>query len=194
MTMRFRELVTRCRSYRRFDESFPVTEDALRDLVELACYIPSAKNLQPLKFMLVSEPDVVATLFPLLSWAGYLPDWPGPAEGERPRGYIVMLGDLRISSEFGCDSGIAAQTILLGATASALGGCIIASLQKEKIREMLKIPEIFSILMVIALGKPVETVVIDQMIENGSVHYFRDSNAIHHVPKRMVEDLILKFH
>ncbi len=194
MTMHFRELVMRCRSYRRFNESFPVAEDTLRDLVELACYIPSAKNLQPLKYILLSEPEVVAALFPLLSWAGYLPDWPGPAEGERPRGYIVMLGDLRVSSEFACDSGIAAQTILLGATASALGGCIIASLQKERIRELLKIPEIFSLLMVIALGKPVETVVIDQMAENGSVHYFRDSNAIHHVPKRVVDDLILKFH
>ena len=194
MIMHFRELVTRCRSYRRFDESVPVTEDALRDLVELACYTPSAKNLQPLKFILLSEPEeVVAALFPLLTWAGYLPHWPGPAEGERPRGYIVMLGDLRISSEFACDSGIAAQTILLGATDSALGGCIIASLQKEKIRELLKIPEVFSILLVIALGKPVETVVIDQMEDNGSVHYFRDSNAIHHVPKRVVDDLLLKF-
>ena len=192
--MHFRELVTQCRSYRRFESGVPVSEDALRDLVELASYVPSAKNLQPLKFIAVCEPDAVAALFPMLSWAGYLADWPGPAEGERPPAYIVILGDLQISSEFGCDSGIAAQTILLGATASGMGGCIVASLDREKIRGLLKIPDSFSILMVIALGKPAETIVIDQMSKHDSVRYFRDAHNIHHVPKRMPEDVLLKFY
>jgi nitroreductase len=191
--MLFRELVTKCRSYRRFDESIPVTEESVRDLVELACYVPSTKNLQPLKFIAVCEPSQVAALYPCLSWAGYLADWPGPAEGERPNAYIVMLGDLFVSREFAIDSGIAAQTMLLGATASGLGGCIIGSLDREKIRALLHIPERFSLLMVIALGKPIETVVIDQMGEDDPVRYFRDANGIHHVPKRVVDQLLLKF-
>ena len=191
--MHFRDLVTKCRSCRRFESGVPVTEETLRELVELACYVPSAKNLQPLKFVAVSDSAAVASLFPLLSWAGYLADWPGPAEGERPQAYIVMLCDLHISCEFGCDSGIAAQTILLGATASGLGGCIVASLDREKIRGLLKIPDRFSILMVIALGKPSETVVIDQMSDHDSVRYFRDAHGIHHVPKRMLEETLLKF-
>jgi nitroreductase len=193
MIMHFRELVTKCRSYRRFDSAFPVTEDAVRDLVELACYVPSSRNLQPLKFIAVCEPSLVAALYPCLSWAGYLADWPGPAEGERPQGYIVMLGDLLVSSDFACDSGIAAQTMLLGATASGLGGCILGSLDRKKIRELLKIPERFSLLLVIALGKPVETVVIDQMGADDSVRYFRDVNALHHVPKRVIDDVLLNF-
>jgi nitroreductase len=194
MNMHFRDLVTKCRSYRRFDESYPVTETNLRNLVELACYVPSARNLQPLKFIPVYESDTVVSLFPSLSWAGYIADWPGPTAGERPAAYIVMLGDLEISHEFACDSGIAAQTILLGATASGLGGCIIASLDRKSIMELLKIPERFSILMVIALGKPAETVVIDQMGDDDSVRYFRDANGIHHVPKRVVDDVLLRFH
>ena len=105
-----------------------------------------------------------------------------------------MLGDQSIATEFGCDSGIAAQTVLLGATASGIGGCIVASLDRQKIRELLKIPDTYSILMVIALGKPVETVVIDQMSGNDSVRYFRDAHGIHHVPKRMLDDVLLKFH
>ena len=135
--MHFRDLVTKCRSYRRFDNRVPVTEETLRDLVELACYIPSAKNLQPLKYIAVSEPATVNALFPSLSWAGYLADWSGPAERERPAAYIVILGDQSISTEFGCDSGIAAQTLLLGATASGLGGCIVASLDRKTIRDLL---------------------------------------------------------
>jgi nitroreductase len=193
MNIHFRELVTKCRSYRRFDASFPVTEEVLRELVELACYVPSAKNLQPLKFVAISEPAVVEALYPCLSWAGYLADWSGPAEDERPRAYIVMLGDLLISTEFSCESGIAGQTILLGATASGLGGCILGSLDHKRIRELLKIPERFSLLMVIALGKPMETVVIDQMSDDDSVCYFRDVNGIHHVPKRVVDDIFLNF-
>jgi len=191
--MHFRDLVTKCRSYRRFEGAFPVAEDTVRDLVELACYVPSAKNLQPLKFMAVCEPALVEALYPCLSWAGYLADWSGPAEGERPRAYIVLLGDLMVSTEFACDSGIAAQTMLLGATASGLGGCILGSLDRQKIRELLKIPERFSLLMVIALGKPAETVVIDQMRDDDSVRYFRDANGLHHVPKRTVDDVLLNF-
>jgi len=191
--MHFRDLVTKSRSYRRFDSRVRVTEDTVRDLVELACYVPSAKNLQPLKYIAVCDPDTVSALFPLLAWAGYLTDWPGPIEGERPTAYVVMLGDKSIATEFGCDSGIAAQTILLGTTASGLGGCIVASLNRQKIRELLKIPEGYEILLVIALGKPVETVVIDQMSDNDSVCYFRDVHGIHHVPKRMPDDVLLMF-
>jgi len=192
--MQFRELVTNSRSYRRFDGSYPVSEEVLRDLAELACYTPSAKNLQPLKFIPICDPDTLALLYPSLFWAGYLAEWSGPEAAERPPACIVMLGDHEISSEFGCDSGIAAQTILLGATASGLGGCIIASLDRHRIRELLRIPDRFSILMVLALGKPLETVVIDQMSDQDSVRYYRDRHGVHHVPKRMLDDVLLKFH
>ena len=191
--MLFRELVTKCRSYRRFDGNVPVPEDVVRELVELACYVPSARNLQSLRYIAVCEPSLLAALYPLLSWAGYLADWSGPAEGERPQACIVMLADSSRGSDVACDSGIAAQTILLGATASGFGGCILGSLDREKTRELLNIPESFSILMAIALGKPAETVVIDQMGDSDSVRYFRDSNGIHHVSKRVVGDVLLNF-
>ena len=192
--MRFRELVTKCRSYRRFDGAHPVTEETLRALVELACYVPSAKNLQPLRYITVCEPADIAALYPSLSWAGYLAEWPGPEEGERPQACIVMLGDLGASDDFACDSGIAAQTILLGAVASGLGGCILGAVDRQKIRELFRIPDTFSILMVIALGKPSETVVIDQIDDQDSIRYFRDEHGIHHVPKRVVDDVLMKFY
>jgi nitroreductase len=172
----------------------PVTEDTVRDLIELSCYVPSQKNLQPLKYIPVSEPAMVDALFPALSWAGYLADWPGPSDGERPAAYIVMLGDHSISTDFGCSSGIAAQTILLGAAASGIGGCIVATLDRPAIQQLLAIPDGFSIIMVIALGKPIETVVIDQMSPNDSVRYFRDAHGIHHVPKRTLDEVLMKFH
>ncbi len=70
----------------------------------------------------------------------------------------------------------------------------MASLEHKNIRELLKIPEKYAILMTIALGTPLETVVIDQISGDDSVRYFRDVHSIHHVPKRMLDDVLLRFH
>jgi nitroreductase len=191
--MQFRDLVVRSRSIRRFDESVAVKDGVLRGLVELACYVPSPKNLQPLKFIVLGDPDRSSALFPLLSWAGYLADWPGPEAGERPSAYIVMLGDTSIASDFSIDSGIAAEVIMLGAAAEGLGGCIIASIDRPALRSLFHIPDRYRILQVLALGKPLETVVIDQIGEGDPVSYYRDMNGVHHVPKRMLADILLDF-
>lgn len=189
--MRFRELVTQSRSYRRFVETEPLPEGLLRDLVELVCYTPSARNRQPLRFLPLADPAACARLFPCLSWAGELADWPGPAEGERPAAYLLMLGEGDAASTFECDSGIAAQTILLGAASEGYGGCIVASIDREAVRERFGIPERYEILLAIALGRPAETVVIDQAAPGEPLSYYRDGNDIHHVPKRMVDELML---
>jgi len=92
---------------------------------------------------------------------------------------------------FGCDHGIAAQSILLGATEKGLGGCMIGSIDKDGLRKALNITERYEILLVIALGKPKEKVVIDEVGEDGDIKYWRDENDVHHVPKRTLEELIL---
>jgi nitroreductase len=132
-------------------------------------------------------------MYPHLRWAGYLKNWNGPPEGERPSAYITILGDLSITKNFGCDHGIAAQSILLGATEEGLGGCMIGSIQRDGLRQVLKIPESYEILLVIALGKPKEMVEIEDMGPDGDVKYWRDQEQIHHVPKRSLDDIILKF-
>ena len=93
--MSFKELVLQTRSYRRFDQATPVSLDTLRELVDLARQTASGSNIQPLKYVLSAGPATNARIFPHTRWAGYLKDWPGPAEGERPAAYVVMLGDTR---------------------------------------------------------------------------------------------------
>ncbi len=185
------ELVKGNRSYRRFYQDTQVTGETLKGLVNLARLSASAANLQPLKYLLSWTPEKNAAIFSCLAWAGYLKDWPGPVEGERPAGYIVVLGDTGISKNFGCDHGIAAQSILLGARDQGLGGCMLGSIQRDRLRELLKIPETLEILLVIALGRPKETVVIDEVGPDGSIKYWRDGQGVHHVPKRRLEDIIL---
>lgn len=191
--MNFRDIVTRSRSYRRFDASFRMEDAELVSLVELACYVPSSRNLQPLKYIAVSKREECDAVFGCLSWAGYLDDWDGPPEHERPAAYLVMLRDLEISSGAACDCGIAAQTILLGATALGLGGCLVASVERDRLRTVLNIPARYVIEFVLALGRPVEPVVLEQMQEEGDVRYYRDSHGIHHVPKRTVGEVLLQF-
>ena len=130
-----RDLIISNRSCRRFHQEFAIERRTLEELVELARYSASAANLQPLKYILSCEPAKNARIFATLAWAGYLRDWPGPAEGERPSAYVVILGDTEINNTFGCDHGIAAQSILLGAREQGLAGCMIGLIQREELAQ-----------------------------------------------------------
>ncbi|GAK52097.1 nitroreductase family protein [Candidatus Moduliflexus flocculans] len=185
------QLILKNRSYRRFDESVKMSHETLEDLVNLARLSASGANRQPLKFMLSSDPQKNAMIFPHLAWAGYLTDWAGPEDGERPSAYIVILGDTEISKNVGCDQGIAAQSILLGAVELGFGGCMIASIKKQELQHALGLPERYEILLVIALGKPKETVVVETVAEDGNIKYWRDAQGVHHVPKRTLDELIV---
>ena len=187
------DLVKKNRSYRRFDESVAISEETLRGLVELARYSATGGNQQPLKFFLSCDADTNGRIFPHTRWAGALPDWDGPAEGERPAAYVIILGDKEISQGFGCNHGIAAQSMLLGAVEQGLGGCMIGSIDREGLRAGLRVPDRYDILLIIALGKPLETVIVDDAAPGDSVKYYRDDQDRHHVPKRTLDELIVTF-
>jgi len=185
------DLIRKNRSYRRFHQDVPVDIETLRALVNLARLSASGSNLQPLKYILSCEPETNARIFPHTRWAGYLKDWPGPAEGERPTAYIVILGDTEIRKSFGCDHGIAAQSIMLGAAERGLGGCMIGSIDRGELRQVLDIPEQYDILLILALGKPKETVVLEAVGPDGDTKYYRDTDGVHHVPKRSLDELVV---
>ncbi len=187
-----KELIMKTRSYRRFDESVTIDHGTLEELVDFARCSPSSANLQPLKYFLCSDRASVERIFPHLRWAGYLEEWKGPAEGEHPTACIVILGDTEITSSFSCDHGIAAHAIMLAATERGLGGCVIGSFEKRGIREVLGIDESrFEILLVLALGEPVEEVILEDVDDSGDIRYWRDEEGRHHVPKRPLEELIM---
>lgn len=186
-----RDLVEKTRSYRRFHQDHIIELETLKELVDLARLSAAAGNLQPLKYMLSNEPETNAKIIQHLGWAGYLKDWPGPSEGEQPSAYIIVLGDTRICKSFGCDHGIACQNIMLGAAEKGLGGCMIGSVNRERLRNDLNIPDHLEILLVVALGTPKETVVLETVEPDGDIKYWRDKEGMHHVPKRKLEDIIV---
>ncbi len=186
-----KDLVLKNRSYRRFHQSEKITVNQLRDWVDLARNSASARNAQPLKYILSTSESVNAKIFEHLGWAGYLTYWSGPEEGERPAAYIIMLNDNLIPGNYLCDDGIAAQSILLGAVEAGYGGCIVYSVNRNKLREALSLSDRYEIIQVLALGKPVETVVLEAM-KDDDVKYWRDENQVHHVPKRTLDEIIVE--
>jgi nitroreductase len=189
--MNLKELIIKTRSFRRFNESYHIDDRLFESLIDLARLSHSGANKQPLKYLYYNTPEDCEKIFPFLAWAGYLTEWPGPDKGERPSGYVIILGDKSITDIFGVDHGIAAHSIMLGATDAGLGGCIIGSIKRDELSNELSIPDNFEILLILALGKPVENVIIEEM-KDSDVKYWRDSNKNHHVPKRSLKELILK--
>lgn len=185
-----KDLILRSRSYRRFDESYAISREDLLEMIDAARLSSSARNAQQLKYFLSFTAEMNERIFPCLAWAGYLKDWPGPEEGERPAAYIVQLHDTTLGNNYFCDDGIAIQSIMLSAAEKDLGGCIIGSVKKEALSETLGLQGHLAILHVIALGKPAEKVILEPMKE-GDIKYWRDTEGVHHVPKRPLDELVI---
>jgi len=188
------ELAKANRSYRRFDETRPVGMKQLESWVANARYAASAMNAQPLRYMLCTEENTNAAVFPLTKWAGYLTDWDGPAPGERPTAYVVVLHDteVKVKPEFvWCDVGLTSQNILLSAREEGFAGCMIASVAWDRLRETLAIDGRYEPLIVIALGAPAEEVHLVDVGADGSIKYYHDEAGAHYVPKRAMDDLVI---
>jgi nitroreductase len=166
--------------------------ETLEGLIDLARHSACGGNLQSLKYILSCDAQINDLIFKRLGWAGYLTDWKGPSEGEKPAAYIVLLGDTSINNDFFCDHGIASQSILLGAVEKGLGGCILGSINRDGLRKDLSIDDKFKILLVVALGQPKEIVKIEYIDSDGDIKYWRDEHKVHHVPKRPLREIIAR--
>lgn len=190
--MSIKDLVYKNRTYRRFDQSHKIEMSVLEELVDLARVTSSGGNIQAIKFILVTDEEMCQTVNDHILWAGALPQWPGPDEGEKPTAYIITLRDESISKNTLWDLGLATEAILLGAVEKGLGACQFGNIKYADFTKVLELPENLVITSVLALGKPVEEVVLVDVPESGKMAYYRDENMVHYVPKRTMEDVVLK--
>lgn len=192
--MDLKELVTKNRSYRGYDHSRAVTREELLDMVDCARFTASSVNKQPLKYFLAYEPEVVDTIQPLTKWGRALPDMELPHPGKEPTAFIVICLDKTISENekvFTRDLGIVAQTILLRATEMGLGGCMIGNFSRDEVRAAIRLADHLEPLLVVAIGKPDEDIVLTDLPSDGNTAYYRDASDTHYVPKRALKDLII---
>lgn len=188
------DLVEKSRSFRGYDPSCRITEPELLELVDCARLTPSAMNQQPLKYYLAWEKEEVAAIQALTKWAGALRQVTLPHEGHYPPAFIVICQDVQINASLNAflkDVGIVAQTMLLAAAEKGFGGCMIGNFVPESIREVLGLRETLVPQLILAVGRPDETVVLTDMPENGNTAYYRDENDVHYVPKRPLTELVI---
>lgn len=186
-----RNLIEKNRTYRRYLQEEKIGREELRELIDVARLSSCGNNMQVLKYIVSVQEDINASIFSNLKWAAALPDWIGPEEGERPSAYIVILLDTHIRKTPLWDHGIAATNILLSATEKGYGGCMFASFDKEKLKQVLDVPEYLEPIMVISLGIPKEKVILEDMVE-GKYSYYRDEEGVHHVPKRSLDEVLYR--
>ncbi|NLB80924.1 MAG: nitroreductase, partial [Clostridiaceae bacterium] len=160
-------------------------------IVDCARFAPTGSNLQPVKYIIVQNEQLLGKVFDCTSWAGYLHGKGTPGENERPKAYIVVLADTTIrESNFEYDVGAAVMTIIYAALSKGIGSCWIGSAKQDRLRDILKISENLSIESVVALGFPAEQPVAEEFI--GDIKYYKDEKAVIHVPKRKLSDVIIK--
>lgn len=186
-----KELLLSDRSVRRFDSSRRISQSELEELVGITRYCASGRNLQPLRYRIVSRAEECEMVFPTLVWAGYYKDWSGPCEQERPVAYIVQCLDTEITNHCLCDDGLHLQAITLGAAAKGISGCIIKSFNKQSLINTLQIPNQYLPLYVLALGYAAERVKIVNVGSDGDIKYYRDEDSTQCVPKRPVSELFI---
>ncbi len=182
-----RDLVLRNRSFRRWRESEAMAYETLLEYVELARLCSSAANRMALKYIISHEPERNALIFPHMRIDN------NPVEGERPAAYIVILEDTTIRMAMPCDFGITAQTIMLAACEEGYGGVMIGAIDRPSLKEALQLPEHLDVLLVLALGKTVEEMVIETVGEDGNTQQWWETKDIRHVPKRPMEDILADY-
>ena len=187
----FAELVRAARSCRRFQEDKPVTSEALRQMIDCVRITSSSSNKQPLRYITLTDPALRAQLFPHTKWAGALKDWDGPAEGERPTGYVLICSATAPTMFVHYDIGIAAQTMQLYAWSVGIGCCMINSFSREAAREIFAVPQDIEPMLLLAFGAPKEERrLVDVKLEDG-LTYWRDEQNVHYVPKLALDQVLL---
>lgn len=188
------DLLKQNRSYRRFDARVSIPLEEIISWIEALRYTASVKNAQPLKYRIVIDPVQVEAIFDLVHWAAYLTDWAGPSPEERPTAFVIQVLDRTISSSSRFDEGIQLEAFTLMASEAGYGACILGAFDQKKLATLLELdPEHYIPNTVVAIGKPIETICIENLSEDRGrdIRYYRTPDKVHHVPKRGINELII---
>ncbi len=190
-----KENVVNSRTYRSFNESVLISREEIMEIIDTARFCPSARNLQPLRYRIVTDPQEIEDMIDSTKWGGALPQLKLPPDGHHPSAFIVICCDSTVSEvtpECFIDVGIAAQTMMLCANDMGFGGCMLRSFTPATISQKLLIPKKYTPLLILALGTPDETVFICNVNSSGDTTYYRDKIGLHFVPKRSLDDIIIE--
>ena len=181
-----KNLIKKRRTVRKFKRT-PLTKEMLLSYVESARVAPSVANMQALKYVVIGSRDMTEKIFPLVKFAGYLPDY-NPSVDEQPSAYIIICADTSIRKAGNdIDVGIAAEHIVLSALSDSVGSCLMGAIDREAIAKLLDLPENLTISLVVALGYPNENQKEAEF--KGDIKYYLEDDTIC-VPKRSIDEIL----
>lgn len=191
------------RSIRNFKQR-RISPRQLKAMVNAARVAPSAANLQPLEYVVVTAKGLCEQVFKHLKWAGYIAPFGNPRPGCEPVAYIIILVNKKkvshpimkrdekgIRYSFNVDLrdvGAAAENIMLLAQSTGIASCWLGSINRAKIHKIFSIPSHLEIDSVIALGYP--KMASKTVRYKGSVKYWLDKRGVLHVPKRPLREVL----
>jgi len=189
--MNVREAIEKRRTIRKFKQT-QIDKADLHELIDCARLAAYGANLQPLKFIAITDKDIADRIFPCTKWAGYLTDG-APHDGERPTAYIAVVGDTDIKKNggFEVDAGAAITNMMLRATELCLGTCWLGAIERDKIADILNLSDNLNLLYLLAVGVPdQESIICD--IKDNDVKYFVGEDGVLNVPKRSLDEIVIE--
>jgi len=184
----YKKIISR-RTIRKFKQE-KIRPALLKRFVNAARLAPSAANLQPLEYLIITKKNLREKIFANVSWAGYIKPEGKPKAGEEPWAYILVIVNKKINPNSDKDIGASCQNITLTALEDGIGCCWIESFNKVKLSKIFNIPKNYSIELILAMGYPAEKPRYLDIDKNSSIKYYKDSSGILNVPKRKLKDII----
>jgi nitroreductase len=184
--MNISKAITKRRTIRKYKQH-EIPEELLKNLVNAARLAPSAMNKQPLEYVIINNAELREQIFENVRWAGYIAPRGNPQKGERPTAYILILIRKDLKTAYTChDIGASAQNIMLQAIEYDIGSCWIGSLNREKIGEILSVPEKYEVDTLIALGYKDEEA---EYFDSDETIKYDKIEGKYKVPKRKLEQI-----
>ena len=179
------------RTYRRFAQR-AVPHEILTEAVDAARMASCGANRQTVRYIVVESADAVAAVQPLVHWAAYLPPEQGtPKADELPTAFIAVLQDDNLPGASDVDVGLALGNLTAAAWAHGVGSCIMGAIDRPALKELLALPEGVRLCYMVALGYPTHESHLVEM-QDGSVKYYLDADRNYCVPKRGMDEVLLK--
>ncbi|MGI6113074.1 MAG: nitroreductase family protein [Mahellales bacterium] len=149
------EAIKSRRSIRMFDNSRPVDDDILKEIITCGTWAPSAHNNQPWRFVVIRDPKKKEQMAMRSRWAKFLTQTPVAIVVIAEFSHRRKVSDDKAVRYFSVqDTAAAIQNILLAATNYGLGTCWIGDFDEGQLAEMCNIPEGWNPVCIIAMGYP----------------------------------------
>ncbi|MBM3253004.1 MAG: nitroreductase family protein [Candidatus Omnitrophica bacterium] len=150
-TKEFLEIVKTRKSIRKFLKK-PIAREIIEDIIDTARLAPTANNIQPWEFVVVSDERTKIALSELANYGRFIKD--------SACCIVVFCKDTKYYLE---DGSAATENILLSAHSFGLGACWVAGDKKpycEEVKKLLSVPAEYKLISLIPIGYPAEKPVL----------------------------------